>query len=146
MSLYPLLSACWLCLIQFRMMWAFFSARHTTSSLLQAGTLPPCPSLRKRTMTISAARPGELHPPSGASLSKDLWCTRSGCSNWCCCPCGSQLIPSHYVTMMAFWIFCLPLSSPLPPDKWLSGLVFSVSACRRLFSMLHSLHLYAVYQ
>lgn len=55
------------------------------------------------------------------------------------CSYGSNYVPSYSGTVMAFGIFSLPSSLPPPPILWLSGLTFSLSGCRRLFSLLVAL-------
>lgn len=104
-------------IMQFRMMWAVFTARHAASSPLQASTLPQPTSVPGKGAGSSCSpRPGELHPPSGVHLSE----TSDGLG--VLAPVGDVIhmetksIPSYQVRVMALGIFCLPISSPLPPN------------------------------
>lgn len=106
-------------------------------------TASTCHSPRERTLAILAAPDLE-----NCILPQELIWVKTSDVLGVVAPVGAvvHMETSPFLpTVMAFWRFCLPLFSPLPPNMWLSGLVFSFSGCRRLFSLLHGVarpHLY----
>lgn len=133
-------------IIQFRMMWAVFTARHPASSCCRQGHCLNLPWFQGKELATCGAWDLE-----NCVLPQELIWVETSDGLGVIPPVGGVIhmetksILSYQVTVMALWIFCSPISSPLPPNLWISGLVFSFLGCGWLFFLPHSAavpHLY----